>query len=63
MAAVRQAPNEEELERLREIFLKAETGIINKIGRLRSAGNVDYHRRSTWLATGTPPPSPGNSMR
>jgi hypothetical protein len=43
MAAARQAPNEEELERLREIFLKAETGIINEIGRLRSAGNVDYH--------------------
>ena len=43
MAAVRRAPNEEELERLREIFLKAETDIINEIGRLRSAGNVDYH--------------------
>ena len=43
MAAVRRAPDGEELERLREIFLKAETGIINEIGRLRSAGNVDYH--------------------
>ena len=28
---------------MRKIFLKAETDIINEIGRLRSLGNVDYH--------------------
>lgn len=32
-----------ELERLIRLFLKAETDIINEIGRLRSMGNVDYH--------------------
>lgn len=36
-------PTGKNLERLREIFLKAETDIINEIGRLRSMGNVDYH--------------------
>ena len=43
MAAVNRAPGEEELEKLRELFLKAETDIINEIGRLRSMGLVDYH--------------------
>ena len=37
------APNEKELQKLIQIFLKAETDIINEIGRLRSQGNVDYH--------------------
>lgn len=32
-----------ELEKLIQIYLKAETDIINEIGRLRSLGNVDYH--------------------
>lgn len=32
-----------ELNKLRKIFLKAETDIINEIGRLRSSGLVDYH--------------------
>lgn len=36
-------PSEKELERLRRIFLQAETDIINEIGRLRSKGLVDYH--------------------
>lgn len=31
------------MEQLRKIFLKAETDIINEIGRLRSLGNIDYH--------------------
>lgn len=31
------------MKKLREIFLKAETDIINEIGRLRSMGYVDYH--------------------
>ena len=42
MPTLRRA-GEAELERLRQIFLKAETDIINEIGRLRSMGNVDYH--------------------
>lgn len=37
------APNERELEKLIAIFLKAETDIINEIGRLRSIGLADYH--------------------
>lgn len=28
---------------MRKVFLRAETDIINEIGRLRSLGNVDYH--------------------
>ena len=43
MPVIKRAPNEEELEKLRKIFLKAETDIINEIGRLRSMGLVDYH--------------------
>lgn len=43
MPAINRAPNEKELKKLIEIFLKAETDIINEIGRLRSLGNVDYH--------------------
>lgn len=35
-----------ELERLIRLFLKAETDIINEIGRLRSIGNVDYHAQA-----------------
>ena len=36
-------PAERELRRLIELFLQAETDIINEIGRLRSLGLVDYH--------------------
>lgn len=43
MPNVKRAPGEEELEKLIELFLKAETDIINEIGRLRSLGLVDYH--------------------
>ena len=43
MPPINRAPNEKELEKLIQIFLKAETDIINEIGRLRSMGNVDYH--------------------
>ena len=42
MPTLNRAPSRE-LEKLIEIFLKAETDIINEIGRLRSQGNVDYH--------------------
>lgn len=43
MPALRRSSPETELEKLIAIFLKAETDIINEIGRLRSMGNVDYH--------------------
>ena len=42
MPTLRRATNETELKKLVSLFLKAETDIINTIGRLRSAGNVDY---------------------
>ena len=42
MPTLRRATNEAELKKLVSLFLKAETDIINTIGRLRSAGNVDY---------------------
>lgn len=43
MLTLNRAPNEKELEKLISIFLKAETDIINEIGRLRTLGLVDYH--------------------
>lgn len=43
MPTLRRAPNERELEKLISIFLKAETDIINEIGRLRSLSLADYH--------------------
>ena len=43
MPTLKRAPGNEELEKLIAIFLKAETDIINEIGRLRSMGLVDYH--------------------
>lgn len=43
MPSLNRAPNEKELEKLISIFLKAETDIINEIGRLRSQGLIDYH--------------------
>ena len=43
MPTLNRAPNEKELQKLIQIFLKAETDIINEIGRLRSLGNADYH--------------------
>lgn len=43
MPSLNRASNERELDRLRSIFLKAETDIINEIGRLRTRGLVDYH--------------------
>ena len=42
MPTLRRATNEAELKKLVSLFLKAETDIVNEIGRLRSAGNVDY---------------------
>ena len=43
MATIRRSANAKELEKLIVIFLRAETAIINEIGRLRSQGLVDYH--------------------
>lgn len=43
MPALTPGPTDRELQRLIEIFLRAETDIINEIGRLRSQGLVDYH--------------------
>ena len=43
MLKLNRAPNEYKLEKLISVFLKAETDIINEIGRLRSMGKVDYH--------------------
>ena len=42
MPTLNRAPNEKELQKLISIFLKAETDIINEIGRLRSQGLTDY---------------------
>ena len=42
MPTLKRAPNEKELQKLISIFLKAETDIINEIGRLRSEGLIDY---------------------
>ena len=43
MPKLRPGPADRELQRLIEIFLQAETDIINEIGRLRRNGLVDYH--------------------
>lgn len=43
MPSLKRAPNEKELQKLVGLFLKAETDIVNEIGRLRSLGLVDYH--------------------
>lgn len=43
MPHLARASPDRELERLIRLYLKAETDIINEIGRLRSRGLVDYH--------------------
>lgn len=43
MPSLKRAPSEKELKKLIGLFLKAETDIVNEIGRLRSLGLVDYH--------------------
>lgn len=47
MPTLNRAPNEKELQKLIEIFLRAETAIINEIGRLRSSGLTDYSAVAT----------------
>lgn len=42
MPTLNRSPNERELQKLIEIYLRAETAIINEIGRLRSNGLIDY---------------------
>ena len=48
MPSLNRTPNEKELEKLVSIYLRAETAIINEIGRLRSQGLVDYHAVAAW---------------
>lgn len=43
MPNLTRGPAERELRRLIALYLKAETDIINEIGRLRSMGLADYH--------------------
>lgn len=43
MPALHRVTADKELQRLIQQYLKAETDIINEIGRLRSMGLVDYH--------------------
>ena len=43
MPTLTPGPADRELQKLIEIFLRAETAIINEIGRLRSRGLADYH--------------------
>ena len=43
MPTLARASPERELQRLIRLYLKAETDIINEIGRLRSRGLVAYH--------------------
>lgn len=43
MPSLKRSPADRELERLIGLFLRAETDIINEIGRLRSLGLADYH--------------------
>lgn len=43
MPTLRPGATERELQKLIELYLKAETDIINEIGRLRGRGLADYH--------------------
>ena len=43
MPALNRAPAPRELKRLIQLFLRAETDVINEIARLRSRGLADYH--------------------
>lgn len=43
MPALYRVTAEKELQRMIQLYLKAETDIINEIGQLRSRGLVDYH--------------------
>lgn len=46
MPILTRATPQRELERLIKLYLKAETDIINELGRLRSEGLVDYHAQA-----------------
>lgn len=43
MPALNRVMADKELQRMIQLYLKAETDIVNEIGRLRSMGLVDYH--------------------
>ncbi len=47
MPALNRVMADQELRRLVELYLQAETDIINEIGRLRSMGLVDYHAQAS----------------
>lgn len=47
MPVLHRVTADKELQRLIQQYLKAETDIINEIGRLRSMGLVDYHAEAT----------------
>ena len=59
MPTLNRAPNEKELETLVSIYLRAETAIINEIGRLRSQGLVDYHAVAALERVQAIPPADG----
>lgn len=46
MPALNRVMADRELQRMIQLYLKAETDIINEIGRLRSRGLVDYHAQA-----------------
>lgn len=46
MPALNRVMADHELQRMIQLYLKAETDIINEIGRLRSRGLVDYHAQA-----------------
>ena len=43
MPALNRKPQRQELQRLIQAFLRAETDIVNEIARLRQRGLADYH--------------------
>ena len=55
MPTLARASPDRELERLIRLYLRAETDIINEIGRLRSQGLVDYHAVAGTGAGHSPP--------
>lgn len=59
MPSLNRTPNEKELEKLVSIYLRAETAIINEIGRLRSQGLVDYHAVAALERVQGHPPADG----
>lgn len=59
MPSLNRTPNEKELEKLVSIYLRAETAIINEIGRLRSPGSGGLPRCGRPGAGAGHPPADG----